>query len=49
MNYNNALHRICVDKSSCRSEQENHIRMSDLTKDVFRKQYEQKANKKTKN
>lgn len=42
MNLSNLpLHKICVDKSSCIAEQDvNHRLTADLTKDVFRKQFE---------
>lgn len=39
------LYRICVDKSDYLAEQTGRKYTADLTKDVFRKEYEQKHKK----
>ncbi|MDF2569866.1 MAG: hypothetical protein K0R55_1470 [Sporomusa sp.] len=39
------LHKICVDKSDYFAEQSGRKCTADLTKDVFRKEYEQKNKK----
>ncbi len=40
------LHKICVDKSDYLAERSGRKSTADLTKDVFRKEYEQRLKKK---